>query len=304
MSYFSIIIPTYNRAHILPRTITSVLNQTFADWECIIVDDGSTDNTKELIASLTDPRIKYIYQDNAERSAARNNGIRNAKGTYICFLDSDDEYLPRHLEVLHREIESINSPINGMYIVHALYNVQGTIEQPVYPKLRNNKALEYVFSEPITPTRLCIHKEILIHIQFDEDICIVEDLVLWCKIAAEWPTFQITEYTVQYHLHEDNSVNLKNNSYTKRLEGLYTFFKRYPKVKQKLSCSLRKTIVSNTLFNIAKFYIYNGYKATAIKYTIQAICKKIAHPMTNHRLLVLFALLGLYSKKILQEYVK
>ncbi|HPY82753.1 MAG TPA: glycosyltransferase family A protein, partial [Bacteroidales bacterium] len=78
MPLFSIIIPTYNRAHILPRTIASVLAQTYSNWECIIVDDGSTDSTKDLIASYSDTRIKYVYQHNAERSAARNNGIRNA----------------------------------------------------------------------------------------------------------------------------------------------------------------------------------------------------------------------------------
>jgi glycosyltransferase involved in cell wall biosynthesis len=69
---FSIIIPTYNRADLIPETIRSVQNQTFKDWECIIVDDGSTDNTKSIIEDLIkqDSRIKYVYQENAERSAA------------------------------------------------------------------------------------------------------------------------------------------------------------------------------------------------------------------------------------------
>lgn len=301
---FSIIIPTYNRTHILPRTIASVLAQTYSNWECIIVDDGSTDNTKDLIASYTDPRIKYIYQTNAERSAARNNGILHAQGEYICFLDSDDEYLPEHLEVLEREIKRISSPIKGMYIVHALHNLHGSIEQPKYPKLHHEKALEYVFAQPITPTRVCIHKDILARIEFDEDICIVEDLVLWCKIASEFPVYQIPEYTVQYHIHEDNSVNLKNNSYIQRLHGLKTFFARYPEVKQKLPSSIRKTVVSNTLFNIAKFYIYNGNRAKALKYTLRAICKQPFHAMTLHRKLVLLALVGLYSQNILREYKK
>lgn len=91
MLHFSVIIPTYNRASMLPKAIESVLAQTYPNWELIIVDDGSTDNTKELVANFIekDGRIKYIYQENAERSAARNNGIKNAKGEYICFLEQN-----------------------------------------------------------------------------------------------------------------------------------------------------------------------------------------------------------------------
>jgi glycosyltransferase involved in cell wall biosynthesis len=92
--FFSVIIPTYNRANLLSTAIDSVLNQTFNDFELIVVDDGSIDGTKELLKEYQekDSRVRYIYQENAERSAARNSGIKNAKGTYICFLDSDDYF--------------------------------------------------------------------------------------------------------------------------------------------------------------------------------------------------------------------
>src|SRR5687767_3103747 len=95
--FFSIIVPTHNRASLIHTPIESVLRQTFSDWELIMVDDGSTDNTKQVIASYTDPRIRYIHQQDLERSAARNNGIAQAKGQYICFLDDDDYYFPEHL---------------------------------------------------------------------------------------------------------------------------------------------------------------------------------------------------------------
>jgi glycosyltransferase involved in cell wall biosynthesis len=94
--FFSIIIPSYNRAALIIETLNSVCSQTFQNWECIVVDDGSTDTTRDVIEALSiqDDRIRYIYQDNAERSNARNNGIRNAKGEWICFLDSDDAFDP------------------------------------------------------------------------------------------------------------------------------------------------------------------------------------------------------------------
>ncbi len=97
----SVVIPTYNRAHLVGRAIQSVLNQTYQDFELIVVDDGSTDNTKKGIKSFKDHRICYIrYRENRRASAARNVGIRIAKGDFISFLDDDDEYLPNFLEEL------------------------------------------------------------------------------------------------------------------------------------------------------------------------------------------------------------
>jgi len=100
--FFSIVIPAYNRAYILPETIGSIQEQSFENWEVIVVDDGSKDSTRELVESLSieDKRIRYVYQSNAERSVARNNGADHALGNYLMFLDSDDKYAPGHLELL------------------------------------------------------------------------------------------------------------------------------------------------------------------------------------------------------------
>ncbi|HKK53946.1 MAG TPA: glycosyltransferase family A protein [Patescibacteria group bacterium] len=103
----SVIIPTYNRANFLPRAIKSVLNQTFKDFELIIVDDGSTDNTKEVINNYlkNDDRIKYIYQQNSGGPPKpKNTGIKIAKGEYIAFLDSDDEWFKDKLKKTNRTL--------------------------------------------------------------------------------------------------------------------------------------------------------------------------------------------------------
>lgn len=86
----SVIIPTYNRAHLIAEAIQSVLDQTFTDFEIIVVDDGSTDNTKDVVDRFTDPRIRYIYQENQWAAIARNTGIEATSGEYLTFLDSDD----------------------------------------------------------------------------------------------------------------------------------------------------------------------------------------------------------------------
>lgn len=96
----SIILPTYQRATLLPRSIGSVLSQTFHDWELVVVDDGSTDNTADVVAGWQQhcERIRYLHQPNRGVGAARNRGIAAAGGEYIACLDSDDEYRPTHLE--------------------------------------------------------------------------------------------------------------------------------------------------------------------------------------------------------------
>ena len=93
----SVVVPTYNRAGTLPRALKSVLNQDFTDFELIVVDDGSTDDTTAAVKELDDPRIRYIQQDNAGVATARNTGIRAARAEFIALLDSDDEWLPGKL---------------------------------------------------------------------------------------------------------------------------------------------------------------------------------------------------------------
>lgn len=101
----SIILPTYNRADTICRAIKSVQAQTFQDWELIVIDDGSTDDTEALI-TLTDPRMVLIRQENRGFTEARNAGIRASTGTYLAFLDSDDEFLPHHLELCVAYLEA------------------------------------------------------------------------------------------------------------------------------------------------------------------------------------------------------
>jgi len=99
MPRISIILPTYNRADTIMRAIRSAQAQTLSDWELIIIDDGSTDNTVQVLAGITEPRIVVIRQANGGMTVARNTGIQAARGEYIAFLDSDDEFLPFHLEL-------------------------------------------------------------------------------------------------------------------------------------------------------------------------------------------------------------
>lgn len=107
--FYSVVIPLYNRAHLIAETVQSVLDQSFQDFEIIIVDDGSSDNPRPVIEAIGDCRIKLIEQENKGGSAARNTGIEAATGKYIAFLDSDDLWLPHHLEQALPVLESGDS---------------------------------------------------------------------------------------------------------------------------------------------------------------------------------------------------
>jgi len=116
MPTVSIIIPTYNRGHLLGRAIQSVLAQTYQDFELIIVDDGSTDETEKLVKSFNSEMIRYIrHRENKGPSAARNIGIRVAKGDYIAFQDSDDEWMPEKLEKQIRAFETASPAVGIVY---------------------------------------------------------------------------------------------------------------------------------------------------------------------------------------------
>ena len=107
---FSIVIPTYNRAHLIASTIESVLEQNFRDFEVLIIDDGSNDNTEDVVNKFKNESIRYYKKENAERGAARNFGATRAKGQYINFFDSDDLMYPHHLIAAYNLIQSLERP--------------------------------------------------------------------------------------------------------------------------------------------------------------------------------------------------
>ena len=106
MAKVSVIIPAYNQAGYLAKAIQSVLDQTWSDFEILVIDDGSTDDTREIAQAFRDERIRYIFQDNRGLSAARNTGIVHSTGTYISYLDADDQFLPEKLALLLEALEN------------------------------------------------------------------------------------------------------------------------------------------------------------------------------------------------------
>lgn len=174
MPLFSIIIATYNRAGFLSKAITSVLDQTYQDWELIIVDDGSTDNTSAIIRPfLKDKRVRYIWQPNQERSIARNNGISASFGEYICFLDSDDYYLPHHLTTFYQYISNNRTELQEILTVNRSYkngeNEKIICFNPIKFSSKNEEILFRAILDSPPIQCICIHRAFFNNVKFSNE---------------------------------------------------------------------------------------------------------------------------------------
>lgn len=287
MPFFSIIIPTFNRAHLIKETILSVQNQTFTDWECIVIDDGSTDNTKEVIKELTkiDKRIRYIYQENAERSAARNNGISNAKGEYICFLDSDDWYEKDNLLNWYLFWESSNIKKGIAYC--GMKKITNESEAIIHEINSNQNTTYFLLNHPIIPARICIHHELLIKHKFELDCIICEDICLWMKLAEKYPILSSNHIGAIYHIHDENSINPKTPAHLKLYTGLNNFFNRNQIIKKQIAKNDYNDFMSRVETNIAQYYFLNTKRLQALKYLIKAIFRSPINKRTKHRIYLL-----------------
>jgi len=193
--FFSVIIPSYNRQDFLKIAVNSVLNQTFTDYELLVVDDGSTDNTPKIINSLNSPKIGYIFQPNQGVSSARNKGIKQAKGKFICFLDSDDRFCQEKLEITHNYIKKY--PKYDIFHTEEIwYRNSGLLT----PKACHKKPSGHVFGQAL---KLCcvsistsaIKKGIFREIgNFDETMPACEDYDFWLRVTSKYPVFLIPEH--------------------------------------------------------------------------------------------------------------
>jgi len=203
----SVIIPTYNRAHLIGDSIRSVLGQTFTDLELIVVDDGSTDDTETIVMSFSDTRLRYICQPNRGRSNARNHALSLATGKYIAFLDSDDLYLP---DKIQKQVNYLRShPGTGMVYTSAhCIDEQGEMLVDKYEASASGLIYESIaFFLPVTiilPT-VMTYKTVIDEIGgFDEKMHRFEDTDMWRRISKYCRIDGIQEYTCLLRTHNDN----------------------------------------------------------------------------------------------------
>jgi glycosyltransferase involved in cell wall biosynthesis len=205
----SVIIPTYNRAHLVGDSIRSVLAQTYPNIELIVVDDGSTDDTAAVIAAIPDERLRYIRQPNRGRSSARNHALSLATGRYITFLDSDDLYLPDKIEVQVAYLQ--NHPGTGMVYTSAhCIDQEGTMLEHKYLATVSGCIYESIaFFTPVTITlpTVMTYRAIIDQVGgFDENMYRFEDTDMWRRISKVCRIDAISDFTCLLRTHDDNTL--------------------------------------------------------------------------------------------------
>jgi len=295
LALVSVVVPTYNRGHLLPDAIKSIENQTYSKYEIIVVDDGSTDDTEAVCKDLN---VIYIKQENAGASAARNTGIRKCNGEFVAFLDSDDVWHPKKLE---KQVGFFQQhPECGL--VHTDTEVVGVDESysfsPVgYQRFEKIRHIESVVLNPYfgMPT-VMIPKHVLDEIGlFDESIATAEDLDLFLRIAMRYPVGYMNETMLVVRKGEDNLSGgadsyedneyvftrffQKNNEYFKDKQDIYKavfyrlnikyakyllFYKETRKARGRvlkaLKCKLNKELVLLYIKTLVPVPVFNAVR--------------------------------------------
>jgi len=203
----SVVIAAYNAARFIKQAIDSALAQSLAPAEIIVVDDGSTDHTREVLARYGE-RVRYFYQNNAGPGAARNRGVREARGDWVAFLDSDDFWDKNHLELLlnhAREFpEAVLIYCGKKWVDLEGREIQGNDKQKMFPSgwiFSDMFAGNYISTTSVVVAKKAILTEVG---GFEERLKVSQDYDLWLRIAAVAPICGLPVYTLNYRRHDSN----------------------------------------------------------------------------------------------------
>lgn len=263
----SIVLPTYNRAYILPEAIQSVLRQTYTDWELIVVDDGSTDNTREVVMSFTDSRIRYVqHEHNKGLAAGRNTGIREAHGEFIANLDSDDVWLPHKLE---KELSKFTPGVDVVYSRYERTLADGRVSSLppdiVEPKEGNLQKV-FLADNIISMQMAIIRREVFEKYgMFDESIQAMQDWELWLRLAPHCRFAYVPEVLTTGSVLPDSIARNRE----KRLLARAMIFQKHEQMFR-----TDPSIYAYHAFRIGHAYALRGEISTARTYLYKALRTK------------------------------
>lgn len=241
--FFSVVIPLYNKESQINRTLKSVLNQTFTDFEITLINDGSTDRSAEVVESFKDERINLFHQENQGASEARNQGILKAKSDFIALLDADDHWLPNHLEELHKSISLF--PEASFYCNAYHLTLKPDFTQKASYSLENTDKIQIVedyfkasLIHPIAHTSaVAFNKEDFWEIGgFRKHIISGQDIDLWIRFGLYKTVVFNPTYTSIYDRTVPNSLTKKHlrrvkheflNNYNMEIENAPKGFKQF-----------------------------------------------------------------------------
>lgn len=276
---FSIVIPLYNKELSIENTICSVLNQHFQDFEILVINDGSTDNSVKVVEKISDARVRLINQTNQGVSAARNRGITEAQFEWIAFLDGDDLWLENHLTEVTKMIAAF--PAEKFFSTSFTYSD----DRPLFKHKRNSTIfkVENYFKEATKEILVCtgtavIHKECFDTVGlYNTSLKIGEDTELWNRLVRQYGLVKSNIVTAIYRIEAENRTIL-----SKDLESTYIYYINFNKVKDVAENNYFKKMIANRLYQYARAgdlhnfqKLKNRYPAVSFRIFVQYSIKHI-----------------------------
>lgn len=278
---FTVIIPTYNRQDIVTRAIRSVLNQTFTNFELLVVDDNSPDNTRQVVESIPDSRIRYIKRkENGGPGATRNTAIRNAQGKYIALLDDDDEYLPEFLQKTYNVIKETDDKVGFTWCGLKWYRededgketlLKTEIWQPEY-KDREHAYRSFLRSRRIgTNCGLTFKKHIFEKVgYFDETFeGGAEDTDFMIRLVKKFDFAIVPDFLIKINLHQGPNLRSYTESKAEDYQKIFS--------KHEESISRDQNLWVHYQYKMGWLFYYGGNKEKGRKYITRALKKDPLH---------------------------
>ena len=273
--FFSIIIPTYNCAGVIHKAIESVIDQTCDDFEILVMDDGSTDNTKDIVLSFNDSRVTYNWDKNFGGPARpRNRGIAAAKGEWICFLDADDWWNRRKLELSRVEIEG-----GADIVYHDLYLVKSSNQTIFNDRLNSTEPIRPMFKSllckaiSIPNSSVVVRRDLLLkigRISESKDLISVEDYDTWIRLSKLTEKFVRLPDVLGYYWVGGGNISAASPLQCDRIQALYS------KYVDELSDFDRRQAVGFLAYRIARIAMLYGDRVKAQKYFVKAFFSPIS----------------------------
>ena len=265
--FFTVVIPTYNRAGFIGATLDSVLGQTFADLEILVVDDGSQDDTAKVVGRFTDPRVHYLPKENGERGVARNYGLARAQGEYVLFLDSDDLFHPTHLATLHTKIAELGQP----NFIATKYDfdrdgVRAPSDAAALPE--GWYGLDTFVRGNALACNICVRRLNPALHRFEEDrrYAAVEDWMFMLENTQHDRVYLVDAVTLTMNDHDQRSMRSDNTALVRRLQlALGWMLDRVA-----LSPAQRRVLTGRVYYLCAIHAYADGHRAASLRFARQA----------------------------------
>ena len=263
MAVISVITPTYNRARFLPAAVASVLSQTFGDFELIIVDDGSEDNTPDVLKPFfADRRVRYVYQENQGQSHARNLALKQATGDFIAFLDSDDVWAPDKLEK-QLAVFRANSEVDIVHGDEAIINEQGSVVSLQNMRRYSGRITRYLLADnSVSITTALVRRRCFDEMGgFDTSVGVADDYELWLRFSARYCYQYEPGIVASYRVMADQISSDKRRRFAANERIIQEFLARYGEV---LSPGERRWGLARFYCRKARYFASAGERGKAV----------------------------------------